>query len=265
MLIKDKMAVLFHGIIGGMVDRNGIGPVINLQDCEKLFRYNVLSAYDCDIFLHSWSNEYRDTIIDLYKPVKYLIQPQEMFGYTGSMLEYSHPEIGQSFRTLSRYTSLYRSMQLKRQYELDNNFVYKWVLAIRYDLVFLTKLDMNKYDNTYFYICKEPHWKDAFAEHHLDDRIFLASSINMDTYSLISEELMQNKYADISHLTHDITYRKLVSMFNGDTSMIRFGFNRYEDVEIYRMIMDTSQNPIGHAYGALETKQRMENLLKRVG
>lgn len=264
MIIKDRMAVIFHGIIGGMLDRNGIGPSINVSDCEKLFKYNVLSSYDCDIFLHSWSDAYKDLLINLYNPVDYLIQPQEMFGYTGDMQGYSHPEMGQSFRTLSRYTSLYRAMQLKRQYELDNNFVYRWILVIRYDLVFLTKLDMNKYDDRYFYVCNEPHWKDVFAERHIDDRIFLASSKNMDNYSLIAIELAQNKYKDIVHLTHDITYRKLIEMFNGDTSMIRFGFNRYEDVEIYRMIMDASQNPIGHAYGALETKQRMENLLGMV-
>lgn len=260
--IMDKMAVVFHGIIGGIADRNGVGEMIDVETCAKFFRHNVLFSYDCDIFLHSWSMEHEDLLISLYKPKKALFQPQEMFGYLGSKEDLSDRIRGQSFRTISRYTSFERAMELKKQHELESGFRYRWVLALRFDLVFFTKLNLELFESPYFYICFEPYWPNINVVDHLDDRIFLANSVKMDEYSMIAAEIRSGKYKDILHSTHHITYRKLKEMFNGDISMIRFGFRRYEDVEIYRFIMDPSQNPLGHPLGALKTKARMENLLK---
>lgn len=82
------MTVIFHGIVGGMDDRNGIGDTINLLDCAKTIKYNILSTYDCDIFIHSWSLEHKEEIVSLYKPVLSLFEKQEFFGY--SEKEISH-------------------------------------------------------------------------------------------------------------------------------------------------------------------------------
>jgi len=44
--------------------------------------------------------------------------------------------------------------------------------------------------------------------------------------------------------------------------MIKFGFVRYEDVEIYRMILDYHQSEKGHLYGGDKTKNKLDRLLK---
>jgi hypothetical protein len=260
----DKMAVVFHGIIGGVAGRNGIGAAVDMQKCAKLFKHNVLKHNDSDVFMHSWSVEHEDVLKSLYNPVRCNFQPQEMFGYLGSKETNSHVEIGQAFRTLSRYTSLERAMLLKTNYEIENGIRYRWVLVVRFDLIFFTKLDLHNLDHSCFYVCSEPHWKDINEWGMVHDVVFLANSDLMDEYSRIAKEIKSGKHNDVSHATHIITYRKLKEMFSGDMGRVRYGFKRYQDVEIYRFIVNPQQNPIGHAYGALDTKGRMEKLLEEI-
>lgn len=258
--IKDKLAVVFHGIIGGMGGRNGLGPPANISDCAKTIKYNVLSTYDCDIFAHSWSIDHANDIKLLYNPISSLFEPQEYFGYSGIYASDS-PEAGQPFRTISRYTSLERAMRLKQDYEKTNGFRYKWVLISRYDIVFLTRLNLSLLDPKYMYICEEPHWpKGKISLFH--DIVFLSNSNVMDEYSKLGQELRNGQYNKRD--AHSSAYRKLMSMFNNNLNMIQYGFRRYTDVETYRQLMHPETNPVGHAYGALECKKRLEELLFKI-
>jgi len=257
--IKDKVAVIFHGIVGGMSDRNGVGPPSNISVCSKTIHHNVLSQYDCDIFAHSWSMDQSEEIKKLYNLTDSLFQPQEYFGFTGQRASES-PEIGMEFRLISKYINLERAMNLKQQYELKNGFKYKWVLVLRYDLIIFTKLDLSKYDPKCVYICEEPHWKDNM--NLFDDRIFLSNSMLMDEFSKFGGELFSKKYngKDI----HTATRNKIFDILKNNQSLIQFGFKRYEDVEVYRQMMHPETNTVGHAYGALECKGRLKELIKEI-
>lgn len=256
--IKDKMAVVFHGIVGGMSDRNGDGDPTNIADCAKTIHYNVLSQYDCDIFGHSWSIDQEEQIKKSYNFTNSLFQPQEYFGFTGKQVS-SLPIIGQSFRSTSRYTSLERAMRLKQQHEIKNEFRYKWVLVLRYDLVIFTKLDLSTFDPRYIYICQEPHWINNTTL--FDDRLFLSNSTIMNQYATFGDELRRGIY--VGKDIHADTRNKLISIVK-DLNLIKFGFKRYEDVEIYRLLMLPETNPVGHAYGALECKPRLIELIKKI-
>ena len=260
--ILDKMAVVFHGIIGGMDGRNGVGSFINVTDCAKLIKHNILSMYDCDIFMHSWSVEQQDLLVPLYNPKKYLFQPQEMFGYSFNDQTFKDEDQTHSFRTVSRYASLERAMELKKQYEIDNNFKYKWVLVLRFDLAFFNKLILDNLDPSCFYICSEPHWPNIQDLQVVHDILFLSNSNTLDTYCEIAGEIRNKVYDDTLHAAHVIAYRKLMLIYNNDIAKVRYVFKRYEDVEIYRFVVKPKLNTVGHAYGVLETKDRMESLLK---
>jgi len=173
--IKDKLAIVFHGIVGGMDGRNGIGLSSNIEDCAKTIKYNILSHYDSDIFMHSWSINNEQELKELYTPIYSLFQEQEYFHFNKSQIT-DHEEIGQSYRIFSRYTSLERAMKLKQKYEIENNFRYKWVIVLRFDLVFFNKLDLTKYDNNLFHICSEPHWIKLNITNLFHDIIFLSNS-----------------------------------------------------------------------------------------
>lgn len=262
-LIKDKVAIIFHGIVGGIAGRNGIGDPNNIEDCFKTIKYNILSHYDYDVFAHSWSINQAELIKSLYNPVESLFEPQEYFGFSGVQAS-EHPEAGQSFRTISRYTSLERAVNLKKKYEIENSFKYKWVLVLRYDLVFFRKLDLSNYDPQFMYICSEPHWdKNDIPNNSLfHDIIFLSSSLNIDRFSTFSSELKNGIYNSAD--AHSAVCQKILNLFNGNPNMVKRGFKRYIDTEIYRMAINPSLNPVGHAYGALETKNQLTKLLKEI-
>jgi hypothetical protein len=259
--IKDKMAVILHGIVGGMDGRNGMGSPANISDCSKTIKYNVLSAYDCDVFIHSWSINHSEEIMSLYNPTASLFQPQEFFNFSES--QRTHDTIpGQPYRSVSRFTSLERSLLLKRNYEESNGFKYKWVFAIRFDLVFFNKIDLSKYDPQHIHICLDPYWgQENFTLLH--DILFLSNSDMMNNFIGFPSELLNKTYDPID--IHHAVSQKIFKMVNNERSMIEKSFKRYEDVEIYRLVMRPELNdPTGHPLGSLATTGRFYELMKKI-
>jgi len=261
--ILEKMAVIFHGIVGGMNGRNGVGTPVNISDCAKTIKYNILSTYDCDVFAHSWTIDKEDEIKSLYNPISSLFQPQEYFGFNGKQISDETID-GQPFRTVSRYTSLDRALALKTNYETANNFKYKWVMVLRYDLVFYTKLNLSEKNTNFIYICSEPHWEnnERLNNSVYHDILFLSNSDIINNFMGFNVELLNRKYDPTD--THHAVCVKIISMFNGNTKMILHTFKRYDDVETYRFIIHPEQNPVGHAYGALQTKSRFDELINKI-
>lgn len=248
-----------HGIVSGESGRNGQGPPINLEHCARLM-YKNLFPQDTDVFVHSWSVNHQDPILSLYKPKKYLFEPQDTFGMalTDSPDE-SHTH---AFRTVSRYTSLKKAMDMKSAYEIENRFRYKWVIALRFDLVFLTKVQFDNLDPACFYVCYEPWWPDILAKQMVHDIVFLASSDVMDRYLTVYDEITQCRHNDILDKTHIITWRKLMSMYN-NLNGVKYFVKRYDDVEIYRFVIHPEQNIYGEQYGHTKLKERMEEQLSQ--
>jgi hypothetical protein len=258
----SKLAVIFHGIVGGILGRNGMGAPIDLEVCAKTINKNILSAGECDVFIHSWSKEHKASILSLYTPKKYLFQEQEMLGYFLNGDSLNNEDKTHAFRTVSRYTSLERAMNLKKEYEIENNFKYDWVLVLRFDLVFFSKLVLESLNKNYFYICQEPHWPDLSAHGGvLHDIFFLANSNILDEFSNIASEIRTGQYTHKLHAAHTVAYEKIIKMF-GSKNNLQYLFKRYVDVEIYRFIMKPELNPVGHAYGALDMKTRLHNYME---
>ena len=259
--VRDRMAVVFHGIVGGMNGRNGVGLPISVSDCAKTIKHNVISTYDCDVFVHTWSMDQEGEIMLLYNPVSSLFQSQEYFGFTPKQVDGGDIG-GMAFRTVSRYTSLERALNLKQEYEKNNGFKYRWVIVLRFDLVFFTKLNLLILNNNSFYVCKEPHWPEIQNFNMVHDIVFLSNSNLMDKYGTLANDFRMKKYDPAS--AHHCARQKLAEMFNNNLSWVKYCFNRYEDVEIYRLMSRPEQNPVGHAYGALQTKNRFEKLLEEI-
>lgn len=85
---------------------------------------NFFGHLDADVFYHSWDIDTPtvDSINELYRPKKCLVQPQfpkEEMGSFGSMLY-----------------SIMMANELKKDYEIEHNFRYSLVIKTRFDLVF---------------------------------------------------------------------------------------------------------------------------------
>jgi hypothetical protein len=243
--VVPKIAVVLYGIVGGMTWRNGIGEPSNIEDCYKTLKYNILRHYNCDIFIHSWSIEHRDRIINTFNPITSLIEPQEYFGYSDKIDHSFDNEEGFKFRALSRWTSTKRAIELKTNYEIQRGFRYKWVIIPRIDLVYFTELDLTKFEEGVFYIMYSPLFgENNFCQRRsvpaIDDEIFMCSSEHSNKFSLIADDIKSGKYAAFAGDPHLLSLTKIIEILSGDKSKMRYGFKRFSDIEIYRTVINFS-------------------------
>ena len=62
-----KIALCLYGLIGHE-GKFGRGNIINFKLPYEFYKKN-LSDNDMDIFIHSWSYQHKEKIVDLYNPV----------------------------------------------------------------------------------------------------------------------------------------------------------------------------------------------------
>ena len=79
----NKVALCFSGLARG---KNDIGRDSGGIDYSfPHIKRHILKKNDVDIFVHSWSVDSRDDILNLFKPKKYIIEPQIKFSNKESM------------------------------------------------------------------------------------------------------------------------------------------------------------------------------------
>lgn len=159
----------------------------------------ILDGNSVDVFIHTWTvDDEQDgksyingggfpmgspvtkqsmlQVMELYNPVKCLIQKQIPFE-NGKYPERTLPGI-KSHNLFSMFYSIYKSNQLKKEYEKENNFTYDIVIRCRFDIKLDKKIDLtsdmskvylpfNCFDTSIGYV----------------DSVGYSNSINMDIYS----------------------------------------------------------------------------------
>ena len=178
-----KVAICFYGLVGSISDKNGNGVLLDPMIGYKYYKEHVFDTnVEVDVFIHSWSVNSKDKLIELYKPKKHLIENQIDFpdskkhpGFINDMggkvkmflLKLFKKESYKSlkalkekeaFRAHSRWYSVKQSIQLMRDYELENSFEYDCVMSTRFDIAFFKPVVFKKYDLAYFYAS---HWNDS--------------------------------------------------------------------------------------------------------
>tara|TARA_R110002020_G_scaffold101994_2_gene239807 strand:- start:547 stop:1344 length:798 start_codon:yes stop_codon:yes gene_type:complete len=182
-----KVAVCFHGNCGILYKNKSRYEILGDIDYRigyEHWKKHIFDINNVDVFIHSWDTKYEDGLIDLYKPKKFKIEPQLKFGakWTDSV-----GEIRKEFM-MSRWYSAQKSIAFKKQYELENNFVYDMVILSRTDWAWLTDIDFTIFeDRELFY---SPH-NDNFMKDNprLDDWIFFSNSENMDKFSKLYQDM----------------------------------------------------------------------------
>ncbi|KFA99244.1 hypothetical protein HW45_05005, partial [Vibrio sp. ER1A] len=71
-----KVAICFYGLVGGRADKNGNGIPLDPKIAYNLNYKNIISNNDVDVFIHSWSNEFKDELNKLYNPKRSIIEKQ---------------------------------------------------------------------------------------------------------------------------------------------------------------------------------------------
>lgn len=122
-------------------------------------------------------------IIDLYKPIDFKFEKQIEFYFDEkfySIIPISKSEVDKRLPdTLSMYYSTFEANKLKKKHELNNHFLYDYVMKIRFDLAFVEPFIFQKYPNNKLTF-SDHHWKDPIC---FTNMWALGSSNIMDCYS----------------------------------------------------------------------------------
>jgi len=181
---------------------------------EQIYK-NILSKHSVDVFAHTWWDDgmgskkmilsdklsydrnyiWKKNTIELikeyYSPIYFLYEPQ-IFFETYLNVDY---ELCTPMNVHSMFYSLQKSNELKKKYELKNNFIYDAVIRCRFDLS-INKFEIDFYDldlnliNCYML-------NDEFP----NDQFAISSSNNMDIYSNVFDKLKQYKESGWTRFT----------------------------------------------------------------
>jgi hypothetical protein len=146
------------------------GQPRNIEIGSLQIKHNIINAntdLDINVFCHCWnptSEMTWDTSQDNLKnqlglPNKNAVQiikdnlnPVKIFwedqiDFSGYVKYFNSNDTAKQTSVASNFYSMYKVNELKRQYELENNFVYDYVLRLRYDLIFKNNFILSKYKN----------------------------------------------------------------------------------------------------------------------
>ena len=114
-----RIALCFVGLTGSVDFGYGLGKPIDPRIAHHHHtKYIMDENENVDVFIHSWSTDFKDMLIDLYKPKKHIIEKQVDFGR----------DTIRNNSTISRWYSTEMVSNLVREYETENDFKYDWVI-----------------------------------------------------------------------------------------------------------------------------------------
>jgi len=145
---KLRIALCYRGRAAGFSKGNKVRA---LEGQWSQVQKHIVQNHDADVFLHCWSPQVKDQLLEMYSPVKHVIEDEIIFDdrYQSGMENIDKNSlklkktkaVWAPHHKLSVLYSICKSIELKRQYEKENNFKYDFVFVLRYDLDFKEDFD----------------------------------------------------------------------------------------------------------------------------
>lgn len=176
--------------IGNLAERGRRAPKAYLIGYNHI-KEQILDKYknNIDVFLHSYEPELKEILIDLYNPINYVFEKQVDFTEEWKNFNPIYCETTKYQDVFSMTYSRYRVNSLKFEYEQKNNFIYDWVIFVRYDISvgYLEKIFFDvSLDSNYIYTAM---WDQLNAG--LVDQWFYSNSNNMNIVLLLYKYLTE--------------------------------------------------------------------------
>jgi len=228
---SNKVALCLYGLVGGKIGKGSKGGSVDYMIAYEHYKKHIFDKNNVDVFIHSWSTNFENELKEIYMPQRSLFQKQKRFTL------FDRRNNDQKHRSYSRWYSSKKTIELKREYEIENGFVYDWVMVSRLDMAFFTDVIFDSYDPNYFYAS---HWNAApgrISKEHPGDREnynegtgfldfwFFSNSEMMDKFSTLYDN--RKKYEISAHRAS----RQHVGTF---TDKIKYVFYRWDDHEMVR-------------------------------
>ena len=148
-----KIALCLHGLVGStnslsyQRDENDTdGKKLCSDLAFKDWKRCILDPNDVDVFFHTWDIELEEHLVKSYNPKKYKVEKQIVFNIEN---------MEDTPRNQAQYSRWYGGkevIEMKTQYEKENNFTYDCVIDARFDLAWNNPINFSEYDMDYFYI-----------------------------------------------------------------------------------------------------------------
>ena len=204
-----RIALCLHGLSGSInnsTNKFGYGKTLSKEYAYRHYKKHIIDINEnVDIFLHSWSINYKDILINLYNPINSLFEEQEYFNRNKNYIEHKKG----IFSVESRVNSILRCLKLVKQNEIKNNFKYDFVMITRFDVALLTDIIFEKLPLNKFIIS---HWNDRGNTNNIlkgiYDMWFIANSTIL--YDFFNE---CNKNYNLTSSAH-IHWRLIITKLN---------------------------------------------------
>ncbi len=196
-----RVALCLFGHIGGVKVNDGSidSSKVDIVTPYEAYKKSLIDCYDVDVFIHSWSIDQENAIVELYKPKGYMIEPQRDFQdvdlsnyslshlgtYTDLFLAYKEKTIDvvkeEVIRTSSRWYSNCKSIELLSNHVAQTGMYYDFVIQSRLDLVLYSKINFESLKKEYIY-CPTRGRDKGLA---VDDLFFISNYENCKSFSSI--------------------------------------------------------------------------------
>ena len=206
-----KIALCLHGYFAGAGGTPAAEVAFNYLDRKVMYNNNV------DVFIHSWDLENQNKVTNLYKPTACQFEEQHLFEEEMKHFdeEWFNEEFSRRstmyhnntiFRGLSFLYSRMRALEIKREYETQNNFEYDCVVLSRFDVstrgkehpqtYYVTNMNFNKaLDMQYLY---SAYWKQM--NHGYADHWFYSNSETMDQVGNLYNKVKEYYQKDSAYI-----------------------------------------------------------------
>lgn len=121
------------------------GKYVDYIKCRNsIFKYiiNKNPNFEIDFFCHGWNIDLKDDIENIYKPKKSLFENNNIY----SDEIYKRCNNKNDFGGISQALTMKKTIELKEEYEKENNFQYDIVILYRYDILLWKDLILNDYN-----------------------------------------------------------------------------------------------------------------------
>lgn len=168
------------------------------SDAVTLFARNLPADAEIDLFAFFWeggplSDEAALTELltrkteGRYRTVT--VEVGRNFQITFDMTVNKYPETNVE-NTVRMFQGIRRCNQLKSRYEVENGFVYDFVVRVRSDVQIVSQLDLGKFmplTREFVVFPEDGHWRGG-----LNDQFAFGSSELMDTYSTVFDYIVEH-------------------------------------------------------------------------
>ena len=231
--MKKRAALCIRGAVSKKTSRytykdslyTNNNEYVKYTSVYKSIKKHIIDAnpeYEIDVFIHSWSTELQENLIELYKPIASLFEDNMIYS---SEIE-SKCCNSADYGGISHSLSIKKVLELKEQAEIRDNFEYDIVILFRPDVLIWTDIILLSYNLSYFYTDGHP---DNNGDIH-----FVMSSNNSKQFKKLYNSL---DYGN-KHAQHSWIKNYLIKYCNFDIRGDRITPGVHE--EVLRHIYQTS-------------------------